>query len=147
MVSFIKGEASIILKTSWKIFHCGTIGRMHAKTWQGRGASSGPSLHSELSYVWMPPGSTLLLQHSRTNMKLLSRSRHKIKYIVQMSCPQDSTCYNHWDILDLIASKASLRMWRCLLGRLGPACLNHGLCSDQLGEGIHTACSQKTPPD
>lgn len=83
----IKGEASI-LKTSWKIFHCGTIGRMHAKTWLGRWASSGPSLHSELSYVWMPPGSIWLLQHSRTNMKLLSRSRHKVKYILQMSCLQ-----------------------------------------------------------
>lgn len=52
------------------------------------------SLHSELSYVWMPPGSTLLLQHSRTKIKLLSRRRHKVKYILQMSCLQDSTCYS-----------------------------------------------------
>lgn len=36
------------------------------------------SRHSELSHVWMPPGSTSLWLHSRTEMKLLFKQQKKL---------------------------------------------------------------------
>lgn len=36
------------------------------------------SRHSTLSHVWMPPGSTLLWVHSRTEMKLLFKQQKKL---------------------------------------------------------------------
>lgn len=61
--------------------------------WADENLQTTQTHHCTWSYVWMPPGSTLLLWHSSTERKLLSRSGHKGKYILQMSYLQDTTCY------------------------------------------------------